>query len=120
MLTCATALYHSVDMKAIITDLLNSYNYIHSQTGLREDLHKAGALIDVDPRRCAALGWSAGGSSVIYLVSLGSGGNCKWRDFNVLVLGNLTMGTTGPMMAGKNGLDRRTGRRDRASQQGSH
>jgi hypothetical protein len=37
--------------------------------GLRADLIKAGAMIDVVPRRCAALGWSAGGSSVIYLVS---------------------------------------------------
>jgi hypothetical protein len=69
MLTFATVFYHSVDMKAIISDLLDSYKYVQSQTGLREDLHKAGALIDVDPRRCAALGWSAGGSSVIYLVS---------------------------------------------------
>jgi hypothetical protein len=120
MLTFATVFYHSVDMKAIISDLLESYKYVQSQTGLREGLHKAGALIDVDPRRCAALGWSAGGSSVIYLVSHRSDGNCKWRDFNVLVLGNFTMGTTGPMMAGKNGLDRRTGRCDRAFQQGSH
>jgi hypothetical protein len=86
-------------MKAIISDLLDSYKYVQSQTGLREDLHKAGALIDVDPRRCAALGWSAGGSSVIYLVSLGSGGNCKWRDSNIPVSGDLMMGIIGSMVA---------------------
>ena len=81
MLTCATVFNYSVDMKAIISDLLDSYKYVQSQTGLRKDLHKAGAVIDMDPRRCAALGWSAGGSSVIYLVSLGSGGNWKWQGF---------------------------------------
>jgi hypothetical protein len=69
MLTYATVFNYSADMKAIIADLLDSYKYVQSQTGLRADLIKAGAMIDVDPRRCAALGWSAGGSSVIYLVS---------------------------------------------------
>ena len=66
-------------MKAIISDLLDSYEYVQSQMGLRGDLHKAGATIDIDPRRCAALGWSAGGSSVIYLVS--QAGYHKWRGF---------------------------------------
>jgi hypothetical protein len=79
MLTFVTVFYHSVDTKAIISDLLDSYKYVHSQTGLRADLIKAGAMIDVDPRRCAALGWSAGGSSVIYLVS--QAGYYKWRGF---------------------------------------
>ncbi|KAG7528299.1 hypothetical protein FFLO_06262 [Filobasidium floriforme] len=69
-----------VDMKAIISDLLDSYKYVQSQTGLRADLVKAGAMIDVDPRRCAALGWSAGGSSVIYLAAAIEQGNKARTD----------------------------------------
>lgn len=54
-------------MDAVVEDLLDAYIYV--QRGLVKDLRSEGVSLRIDVDRCSAHGWSAGGSSVVYLVS---------------------------------------------------
>lgn len=56
-----------VGIEEILEDLLDSYRYVQGQ--FTRDLDSAGVSIRIDPGRCSAHGWSAGGSSVVYLAS---------------------------------------------------
>jgi hypothetical protein len=58
----------SVGIDEILEDLLDSYRYVQGQ--LAKDLNSVGVSIRIDAARCSAHGWSAGGSSVVYLVSI--------------------------------------------------
>lgn len=51
----------------MVEDLLDAYIYV--QRGLVKDLRSEGVSLRIDVDRCSAHGWSAGGSSVVYLVS---------------------------------------------------
>jgi hypothetical protein len=53
-------------MKDIREDLVDGYRYV--QTTLNKDLQEAGSSVIVDPSRCSYLGWSAGGTNVLYMV----------------------------------------------------
>lgn len=48
-------------------DLLDAYKYVQKQINV--DLLEAGAIYTLDGSRTCALGWSAGASNVLWLVS---------------------------------------------------
>jgi hypothetical protein len=58
---------NSASLDDIRKDLLDSYEYIQSRLNI--DIFEAGGSSMVDGSRCCALGWSAGGANVVYLVS---------------------------------------------------